>query len=68
MSDCIVPCIKFGGRDIVVWDCFSGVGLEPLGTLHVVQHDCAPVNRHERVWCGLACTVSRSQLDRTSLG
>ena len=38
MSDCIVPSVKFGGGEFMVWGCSSGAGLGPLvpvkGTLN----------------------------------
>lgn len=30
LSDCIVPHVKFYGREIIVWGCLSGVGLSPI--------------------------------------
>ncbi|CAI9607122.1 unnamed protein product, partial [Staurois parvus] len=30
LPDYIVPSVKFGGGRIMMWDCFSGVGLGPL--------------------------------------
>lgn len=40
LSDCIVPYVKFYGREIMVWGCLSGVGLSPI----------MPVK--ETPWCG----------------
>ena len=30
LPDCIVPSLKFGGRGILVWGCFSGAWIGPL--------------------------------------